>query len=57
TPEAWRAHLVALLTDNALAEGIAAAARRTVATGYSWSAHMIPLVRLCRQLAEGEPAV
>jgi len=57
TPEAWRAHLVALLTDNALAEGIAAAARRTVATGYSWSARMIPLVRLCRQLAEGEPAV
>ncbi|MFW6145852.1 MAG: TIGR03087 family PEP-CTERM/XrtA system glycosyltransferase [Planctomycetota bacterium] len=51
TPEAWRAHLAALLADDGFAEPLAAAARRTVTGGYSWSARMDPLVRLCEQLA------
>ena len=54
-PELWRAHVVALLADDALAESLAAAARRTATSAYSWSARMSPLVRLCRQLAEGDP--
>ncbi len=52
TPDTWRAHLVTLLADDALAESLARAARRTVTGTYSWSARMNPLVRLCEQLAE-----